>query len=145
MKRLFALLMLASVIAPVLMVTGCATTTKQELHLAPVSDLPPEMQNAPQNVREAYQFAVMNPDALKNVPCTCGCGPLGHTNNYDCYIQDAPNNGKIVFDSHALGCKICVDITQDVMKLTREGRAPPQIQRYIINQYTQFGPSNFPK
>lgn len=145
MKRLFSLLTLASLFAPILMMTGCATKTEHELHLAAVSDLPIEMQHAPQPTREAYQFAVTNPNALKNVPCFCGCAPLGHTNNYDCYIKGASNNEKIIFDAHALGCQICVDITQDVMKMTREGRAPPQIQRAIIKQYSQFGPSNFPE
>lgn len=110
--------------------------------MAPASELPQAMQTAPERVREAYQFAVANPEPLKNVPCYCGCGAMGHTSNYDCYIKDAPANGKLVFDEHALGCSICVDITQDVLRMTRDGRAPPQIRAAIVNTYSRFGPSN---
>ncbi|MBI4670909.1 MAG: hypothetical protein HY741_04465 [Chloroflexi bacterium] len=144
MQRLFSMLALVSLLAPTLFATGCAAQSNHELQLAPVSMLMPEMQQAPQTVREAYQFAVANPEPLKNVPCFCGCGAMGHTSNYDCYIKDAPTNGKIVFDDHALGCSICVDITQDVMRMTRDGRAPPQIRQTLLNTYSQFGPSNQP-
>ncbi len=109
-----------------------------------MSTLPAEMQNAPTRVREAYQFAVANPDALKNVPCYCGCGAMGHTSNYSCYVKESKADGTIVFDAHALGCSLCVDITQDVMRSTRDGRAPPEIRASIISTYSQFGPPNQP-
>lgn len=126
--------------------TSCASQPAQqhEVHLADVSELPLAMQQAPQTVREAYQFAVANPEPLKNVPCFCGCGTMGHTSNYDCYIKDAPANGKIIFDEHALGCSICVDITQDVIRMTGAGRAPPEIRANILDTYSRFGPSNQP-
>jgi hypothetical protein len=127
MQRLFSFLMMASLLAPVLMTSACGGTPSQhDVQMADVSALPMEMQNAPQTVREAYQFAVANPDALKNVPCFCGCGAIGHTSNYDCYIKDAPANGKLVFDQHALGCSICVDITQDVLQMT-QGQILPAV------------------
>lgn len=110
--------------------------------MAPTSALSTEIQSAPLRVREAYQFAVANPEPLKNVPCYCGCGAMGHTSNYDCFIKDAPANGKIVFDNHALGCSICVDIAQDVLRMTRDGRAPPAIRAEIVNLYSRFGPPN---
>lgn len=109
-----------------------------------MSTLPTEMQNAPTRVREAYQFAVANPDALRNVPCYCGCGAMGHTSNYSCYIKESKADGTVVFDGHALGCSLCVDITQDVMRSTRAGRAPPEIRASIISTYSQFGPPNQP-
>ena len=140
MKRLASFL-LASIFLPTLMMTSCATE-KHEVNMAPMSMLSPEISSAPERVREAYQFAIANPDLLAKMPCYCGCGALGHKSNYDCYIQDAPNNGKIIFDEHALGCSICVDITQDVMSMTRDGRAPPSIRNAIVNTYSRFGPSN---
>jgi hypothetical protein len=96
------------------------------------------MQNSPTRVREAYQFAVANLDALKNVPCYCGCGAIGHTSNYACYF----NETKQSFDDHALGCSVCVDIAQEVMKLTRDGKSPPDIRAAIVATYSQFGPPN---
>lgn len=144
MKRIMSCLMLVGLLAPVLSMTGCGSQpTPVSIEMAHHSMLPTAMQSAPELTRQAYQFAVANPEPLKNVPCFCGCDVLGHSNNYDCYIKDAPTNGSIVFDEHALGCDICVDITQDVMRMTGEGRAPPDIQRTIIKTYSQFGPSNF--
>jgi hypothetical protein len=77
-----------SLLLPILILTGLLLTAcgangqaAMTVKMAPVSDLPMEMQKAPTTVRTAYQFAVANPDALKNVPCYCGCGSIGHTSN----------------------------------------------------------------
>lgn len=129
-------------LTPLLLTTACAATPAQELKLAPASSLPAHIHNAPTRVREAYQFAVANPDALKNVPCYCGCGAIGHTSDYSCYVKEIKADGMPVFDDHALGCSVCVDIAQDVMKLTRDGKSPPDIRAAIMATYSQFGPPN---
>jgi hypothetical protein len=123
---------------------GCSEKTSDDLTLAPLSGMPEEVQTAAASVREAYQFAAANPDAVKNVPCYCGCGAMGHTSNYSCYVQEVKADGKIVFDTHALGCSICVDITRDVMKMTKEGQSNEDVRRMIDQTYAQYGPSNFP-
>ncbi len=143
-KRLIYLALLVVVLAPSLFTIGCAASPAHALSMAPMSTLPPQMQNAPTRVREAYQFALANPDALKNVPCYCGCGAMGHTSNYSCYIKESKADGTTVFDEHALGCSLCVDITQDVMRMTRDGRAPPEIRASILSTYSRFGPPNQP-
>ena len=57
----------------------------------------------PKGTAEAYQFAVDNPDALKYIPCYCGCGKLeGHDSNLDCFIKSGRGNN-IVFDKQAAG------------------------------------------
>ena len=112
--------------------------------MAPISDMPAEVQKAAVTVQEGYQFAVANPDALKNVPCYCGCGAAGHNSNYSCYVKEVKSSGEIVFDQHALGCSICVDIAQDVMKMTRDGKALEEIRTVIDQTYSQYGPSNMP-
>ena len=103
MNRIFSLVLLAAILAPMLLTTACAASPAHELKMAPLNLLPTKMQNAPTRVREAYQFAVANPDALKNVPCYCGCGSVGHTSNYACYVKAAKLDGAFVFDDHALG------------------------------------------
>ncbi len=115
-----------------------------DLKMTPMADMPASVQQAPVTVREAYQFAVANPDALKNVPCFCGCGAAGHTSNYSCYVKEVKSTGEVVFDQHALGCSICVDIAQDVMKLTRQGKSPQEIRAAIDQTFSQYGPSNMP-
>ncbi len=125
--------------------SGCAgNSPAQNMKMASVSMLPAEMQTAPTTVREAYQFAISNPAALKNVPCYCGCVAVGHTSNYSCYVKEKKPSGELVFDQHALGCSICVDITQDVMRMTREGKSPPEIRAAVDHTFSQYGPSNMP-
>ena len=109
-----------------------------------MDQMPAEVQSAPVSVREAYQFASANPDVMKNIPCYCGCGNVGHTSNYDCYVSNVNKSGDITFDNHALGCSICVDITQDVMRLLREGKSPSEARAYIDATYSKYGPSNIP-
>jgi Protein of unknown function with PCYCGC motif len=144
MKHLTSFALLIVILTPTVLTAGCAASPAHDVKLAPMNMLPADMQNAPTRVREAYQFAVANPDALRNVPCYCGCGAMGHTSNYSCYVKESKADGTIVFDAHALGCSLCVDITQDVMRMTRDGRAPPAIRASIISTYSQYGPPNQP-
>ncbi len=148
MRKFLNIVVLLAILAPMVLATGCSANdaqgagTRHELKMAAVSTLPQAMQSAPTTVREAYQFAVANPDALKNVPCYCGCGAMGHTSNYSCYVQQAKEDGTIVYDQHALGCSLCVDITQEVMKLSQAGKSPGQIHEQIVADFSQFGPPN---
>lgn len=109
-----------------------------------MDQMPSEVKSAPVTVQTAYQFAAANPDVMKNIPCYCGCGNIGHTSNYDCYISDEDAQGKLTFDNHALGCSICVDITQDVMRMVREGKTPQEARTYIDATYSKYGSSNIP-
>lgn len=140
-KRLF--LLLPTLLITSLLVVACGGgQANSSVKLAPVSALPMQMQQAPAAVRTAYQFAVTNPDALRNVPCYCGCGAIGHKSNLACYIKEFGADGKPVFDDHAMGCSICVDIAADVMKMTGEGKSPADIRQQIVDTYSKFGPAN---
>jgi hypothetical protein len=81
---------------------------------------------------------------MKDIPCYCGCGNIGHTSNYDCYVSDVDDAGNITFDNHALGCSICVDITQDVMRMLKDGKSPQEARASIDATYSKYGPSNIP-
>ena len=124
-----------------------ACTTKSQaadLHMMSMDQMPAEVQSAPMTVQTAYQFAAANPDVMKNIPCYCGCGGIGHTSNYDCYVSNVDTNGTITFDNHALGCSICVDITQDVMRMLKDGKSSQDARAYIDTTYSRYGPSNIP-
>jgi len=128
-----------------LIAAGCSSQTSGKSYaFAPLSDLPEEVQAAPVSVRQAYQFAAANPNVLKEIPCYCGCGAMGHTSNYACYIQDDSSEENLVFDGHALGCSICVDITFDTMDMLDQGMSLPEIRAEIDSVYSAFGPSNMP-
>ena len=124
--------------------SGSGASGENSLILAPLKDMPKEVQRAPLTVQQAYQFAVANPELLNQIPCYCGCGGMGHGSNYACYIQGTAEGGEVDFDGHALGCSICVDITQDTMRLLEQGQTLPEIRAYVDQTYARFGPSNMP-
>ena len=127
-------------------ISACSTTKSSDVHLymLPMDQMPADVQSAPVVVQEAYQFASINPDIMKNIPCYCGCGDIGHTSNYDCYVSKVDDKGTINFDNHALGCSICVDITQDVMRMLRDGKSPQEARAYVDATYSKYGTSNIP-
>ncbi len=126
-------------------ISACSTQSQSsDLRMMPMDQMPAEVQSAPVMVQEAYQFASINPDIMKDIPCYCGCGDIGHTSNYDCYVSGADDKGNIKFDNHALGCSICVDITQDVMRMLKEGETPAEARAYVDATYAKYGPSNIP-
>ena len=143
MKRFFPLLALLLIVVPLASACGGrkADAGVHSYHLAPLAEMPPEVQEAPTTVREAYQFAVYNQDVVKALPCYCGCGAMGHVSNYNCYVQDTGKGaGDVVFDNHALGCSICVDITQDAMRMLDEGKDLDEIFANVEATYSRFGP-----
>ena len=142
LKRFSLVLVVLLFGTAVLSACGAPSSEHAKMAMAPASSLPQEMQKAPATVRESYQFAVANPDALKTVPCYCGCGSIGHTSNLSCYVKEFGADGKPVFDTHALGCSLCVDIAQDVMKMTGEGKSPSAIHQAILDTYSKYGPAN---
>ena len=143
-KLLVALISLSLLIT--LIIAGCAGASNQQgsnnLSLAPLADMPADVKAAPASVQEAYRFAVANPEVLTQVPCYCGCGAIGHTSNHACYVSGEHDDGGLSFDAHALGCSICVDITQDTMRLLKQGKSVAEIRTYVDQTYSQYGPSN---
>ena len=126
-------------------ISACSTKSQSsDLHMLAMDQMPSEVKSAPTTVQAAYQFAAANPDVMKNIPCYCGCGNIGHTSNYSCYVSDVNPQGSITFDNHALGCSICVDITQDVMRMLRDGKSPQDARTYIDTTYSKYGTSNIP-
>ena len=93
-------------LAAALAISACgdaATPAQVELKLAPESALPEFVGQAAPQVKEAYRFAIANPDVLSAFPCYCGCGAMGHQNNLQCYIKEVRADGSIEFENHAFG------------------------------------------
>ena len=153
-RRRLSLAILITILAGTL--TACwgdTASPDHDLAMAPMSAMPADVQAAPAVTQQAYQFAVANPEVMKQMPCYCGCGAtpalhpqrgasVGHTSNYMCYVRGVDANGQVEFDSHAIGCSICVDITQDVMRLMRQGKSVQDIRAYVDRTYSRYGPSN---
>lgn len=116
-----------------------------KLAMVPTTDLPAFAQEAEPRVRDAYRFAVANPEVMTKIPCYCGCGAMGHEHALHCFVKDVQPSGTIEFDNHAAGCGICVDITQDVMRMTRTGQDLKTIRAFVDAEYSQFAaPTNTP-
>jgi hypothetical protein len=144
-RKLFFSLVIGLVVLTIL--PACSTQSNaSEVHLnmASMDHMPAEVHAAPVSVQESYQFNVANPDIMEDIPCYCGCGSVGHTSNYDCYVSNVDNKGTITFDNHALGCSICVDITQDVMRMLKDGKSLQEARAYIDATYSKYGASNIP-
>lgn len=125
------------------LISACGSQpSERSYQLAPLNEMHPYVQSSPEVVQESYQFAHAHPEMLKHIPCYCGCGGMGHTSNYACYVNET--DGEMLFDGHALGCSICVDITQDVMMLMDKGKELSYIQEFVDKKYSAFGPSNIP-
>ena len=142
-RRWFPVLVLTALLVAALPACSAAPDSAG-LHMMPMDQLPAELQSVPASVRTAYQFAAANPDVMRQIPCYCGCGSIGHTSNYACYVSGVDPAAVITFDNHALGCSICVDITQDTMRLLRDGKTVPEIRAYVDATYSQYGTSNMP-
>ena len=123
---------------------ACSPKGETTLPMLSMDHMPAEVKAAPAVVQQAYQFAAANPDLMKAIPCYCGCGAIGHTSNYSCYVSGENADGGLTFDNHALGCSICVDITQDAKRLAGQGKSPPEIRAYIDDTYGKYGTSNIP-
>lgn len=141
-SKIWLVLLLAILVAATL--PACASQPQSNLRMMPMAGMPADVQAAPSVVQQSYQFAAANANIMKGVPCYCGCGNLGHTSNYSCYVTGVDAQGKITYDNHALGCSLCVDITQDTMRLLKEGKSVPEIKAYVDATYGKYGTSNMP-
>ena len=142
MRKWFLLFVAVSIL--VVAGSACSASEEADLHMISLDQMPAEVQMALVVVQQAYQFASANPEIMKDIPCYCGCGNIGHESNYACYVSSVEENGSLTFDNHALGCSICVEITQDVMRLLREGKSPQEARTYVDATYAKYGPSNIP-
>jgi len=60
-----------------------------------MDEMPLDVQTASVAIQEAYQFASINPDVMKDIPCYCGCGDIGHASNYACYVSNVDDRGNL--------------------------------------------------
>ncbi|MPZ78787.1 MAG: hypothetical protein GEU77_19980 [Deltaproteobacteria bacterium] len=101
-RRDFLATGLLAVSAVVLAGCGGSGAAEHRYKLAPESVLPIDIRKAPDEVREAYLFAIANRDTLRYIPCYCGCGSDGHTSNASCYVKDSSTADNLVFDRMSL-------------------------------------------
>lgn len=99
--------------------------------------LPPGAPNAPRPyalVKAAYEFAARHPEVIGYMPCFCGCERGGHKSNESCFIAGR-SRGTVQWDTHALGCEICLDVAIETMQMLSAGATVAQIRDVIEKKY----------
>lgn len=99
-----------------------------------------QLNTMPSKVREAYVFALRQPESLAYIPCYCGCAAGGHKNNLDCFVRSGAGTASPTLDGHGLGCDLCVDIALDVKTQIGQGRSLAKIRGLIDMTYSSSGP-----
>lgn len=120
------------------MSTGAQRQIAADLPLLPIgvdhAVRPPEM------VRAAYEFAARHPEVLNYIPCFCGCERMGHRGNTDCFVGSRDANGRVTeWETHALGCEICLDVATESMQMHNSGASTSAIRAAIDKKYADRG------
>jgi hypothetical protein len=76
------------------------TASGDRLHRVPAGQLPAFAAFESPLVQNAYRYAAAQPDALRYIPCFCGCEGVGHRHNGHCYVQARHSDGTVTFTSH---------------------------------------------
>ena len=95
------------------------------------------------STKEAYEYAIKNPDILDNFSCYCGCEKIKHTSNKSCFIKDIDqNNNMITLTSHSVNCPICIDVALTVKYLLKDGFMFKEIKQLLDNAYKDYPSTN---
>jgi len=128
-----------------------ATAAPAPMRPAPAGALPPlprvsfEPARPMTVVQQVYEFAARHPEVLGYVPCYCGCESVGHKSNHDCFVRSRGADGHIVeWDSHGLGCAICLDVGRKAMTMFNQGMSVSAIRTAIEREYSGRLPSHTP-
>ena len=117
-------------------------------HTGPLPPLPRVSYEPPRPqayVQQVYEFAARHPEVLQYVPCYCGCEREGHTANHSCFVKSRAADGRVTeWDSHGMGCIICMDVAHDAMTLFNAGSRTAAIREAIDKKYASHFPSSTP-
>ncbi|MBX3063649.1 MAG: hypothetical protein KF726_11770 [Anaerolineae bacterium] len=106
-----------------------------------IAELPDYVKKASLEVQTAYEFALTHPEALKTIPCYCGCSSWGHKSILECYVKPSSTDANIDFEEHGSYCGICLAIALDVKRMTEAGKSPEEIRAYIVSMYSSYDPN----
>ena len=89
------------------------------------------------DVKEAYDYAVKNPEILSNFSCYCGCEKIKHTSNKSCFIKKIDQD-IISLTNHSVSCPICIDVALTVKYLTQDGFSLKEIRSILDDAYDGY-------
>ncbi|MFC0395319.1 PCYCGC motif-containing (lipo)protein [Paenibacillus mendelii] len=101
-----------------------------------VNSLPAFLDGAAEMIILSYKTAAANQDLLKSIPCYCGCGEsAGHRSNLQCFINEAEEDGSIVWDDHGTRCGVCMETAVIAAAMHAEGKSIKDIRDAIHTRY----------
>ena len=96
-------------------------------------------------LQQVYEFAARHPEVLSYIPCYCGCEREGHKANHDCFVKSRNAKGEVTqWDSHGMGCAVCLGVGRQVMAMYNKGMTVQQIRAEIDKTYGARYPSHTP-
>lgn len=109
----------------------------QEL-TASVDVMPGFLDKQSKEIATIYAATPHFKEVLESMPCYCGCGEsAGHKNNYDCFVAENKEDGKIVWDDHGTKCGTCLEIAAISMKEAANGKSTLDIRKMIDEKYNE--------
>ncbi|QTM98550.1 hypothetical protein ERJ70_04100 [Sediminibacillus dalangtanensis] len=145
MKKLtvyvFAMLIVMAALA------ACSSQETEE-ELAPnhertagTDQLPQFLKDASEDLQTVYRSAAEHQELLEQIPCYCGCGDasVGHKDNHDCFVHEIADDGEVVWDTHGIGCQVCIDTAVYSINEYEKGTDIPTIRKTIDNTYQDHG------
>lgn len=130
-----------------LFLTGCGASESEEAHVEHANGdlreetvspevLPGFMDEKPENVQNIYLAAAQHRDLLESIPCYCGCGDhAGHKDNYDCFVHENSDDGRITWDDHGTKCGVCLEIAASSINDYQQGKSIKKIRADIDKAY----------
>lgn len=92
------------------------------------------LEGTPSETAHAYRFVEAHPDAMRQVPCYCGCGSLGHESLLECFVTRSGG-----YEPHASNCAICGREAADVEAMLGRGESAALIRSTIDADYAKYG------
>ncbi|GIN23002.1 MAG TPA: hypothetical protein DEO65_14720 [Bacillus bacterium] len=101
-------------------------------------ELPEFLNGKPEDMQVVYQAVALNKALLEKMPCYCGCGDsVGHKDNYDCFIHENKEDGRIVWDDHGTKCIVCLEIAAQSISDYQNGKPIKEIRNEIDEKYKE--------
>ena len=96
-------------------------------------------------VQQVFEFAARHPEVLQFMPCYCGCETRGHLGNHECFVKSRAANGRVTeWESHGMGCAVCLQVGYVAMTLFNQGKSVPDIRATIDKEIGSRYPSSTP-
>lgn len=105
----------------------------------PLPPHPRSARTAPSALAGAAAFAAHNADVMRSIPCYCGACPTDHASILNCYVTGFRQDGSPMWTDHASTCPICINVTREVMLMTRKGWPVEHIRETLDREYRRAG------